>query len=196
MIKKTWDFLRTPTGQYSVGAILIVGFVSGIIFWGGFHTVVEATNTEEFCISCHEMKDNVYEEYKETIHYSNRTGVRAICSDCHVPKTWVHKMARKIQATNELFHKALGTIDTPEKFNAHRLEMAKRVWKVMKDTDSRECRNCHDFKSMDMEEQDKSARKKHIKSIKEGKTCIECHQGIAHELPDEEEEEEGKNKKE
>ena len=189
MIKKTWQFLRSPTAKYSVGILLIVGFVAGIIFWGGFHTVVEATNTEEFCISCHEMKDNVYAEYKETIHYSNRTGVRAICSDCHVPRTWVHKMARKIQATNELYHKMMGTIDTPEKFEEHRLAMAKRVWKVMKETDSRECRNCHRFDYMDLEEQDKTARKKHKRSIEEGKTCIECHQGIAHELPDEEEEE-------
>jgi len=83
----------------------------------------------------------------------------------------------------------MGTIDTPEKFEAHRLTMAKRVWKTMKETDSRECRNCHRFDFMDMEEQDKTARKKHLRSIDEGKTCIDCHQGIAHELPDEEEEE-------
>jgi len=194
MIKKIWQILRSPTAKYSVGALLIVGFFAGIIFWGGFHTVVEATNTEEFCISCHEMKDNVYAEYKETIHYSNRTGVRAVCSDCHVPRTWVHKMARKIQATNELYHKMMGTIDTPEKFEEHRLTMAKRVWKVMKETDSRECRNCHRFDYMDLEEQDKTARKKHKRSIEEGKTCIDCHQGIAHELPDEEEEEEKEEK--
>jgi len=187
MIRKTWKVLRSPTAKYSVGMLLIVGFIAGIIFWGGFHTVVEATNTEEFCISCHEMKDNVYEEYKETIHYSNRTGVRAICSDCHVPRTWVHKMARKIQATNELYHKMMGTVDTPEKFEQHRLTMAKRVWKVMKESDSRECRNCHRFDFMALEEQDKTARKKHKRSIEEGKTCIDCHQGIAHELPEEEE---------
>ena len=194
MIKKIWQFLRSPTARYSVGLVLVVGFVAGIIFWGGFHTVIEATNTEEFCIACHEMRDNVYEEYKETIHYSNRTGVRAICSDCHVPRTWVHKIARKIQATNELYHKIMGTVDTPEKFKAQRLVMAKRVWKVMKETDSRECRNCHRFDYMNLEEQDKTARKKHAKSIDEGKTCIDCHKGIAHELPDEEEDEkEGKS---
>jgi len=190
MLKKIWQFLRSPTAKYSVGLLLVVGFISGIIFWGGFHTVVEATNTEEFCISCHEMKNNVYKEYTETIHYANRTGVRAICSDCHVPRTWVHKMARKIQATNELYHKIMGTVDTPEKFEAHRLTMAKRVWKTMKETDSRECRNCHRFDYMDLEEQDKTARKKHLRSIKEGKTCIDCHQGIAHELPEEDEDEE------
>lgn len=188
MIKKIWIYLRTPTAKYSLGLLLVTGFIAGIIFWGGFHTVIEATNTEEFCISCHEMKDNVYQEYTKTIHYSNRTGVRAICSDCHVPKSWGHKMVRKIQASNELYHKAMGTVDTPAKFEAHRLTMAKRVWKTMKETDSRECRNCHDFSHMNLEVQDKTARKKHTRSIEEGKTCIDCHQGIAHKLPVEEDE--------
>jgi len=67
-------------------------FIFGIIFWGGFNTAMEATNTLEFCVSCHEMEDNVYQEYKPTIHYANRTGVRATCSDCHVPDPWVHKV--------------------------------------------------------------------------------------------------------
>ncbi|NNJ92556.1 MAG: cytochrome c-type protein NapC, partial [Gammaproteobacteria bacterium] len=95
----------------SIG-VLLVAFVVGIFFWGGFNWAMEATNTEEFCISCHEMRENVYVEYVNTIHYSNRTGVRATCPDCHVPKEWVYKVKRKIQATNELYHKALGSIDT------------------------------------------------------------------------------------
>ena len=97
----------------------------GVIFWGGFNTAMEATNTMEFCISCHEMEENVYQEYKHTIHYQNRSGVRASCSDCHVPDPWVHKIVRKIQASNELLHKALGSIDTPEKCDAKRLTLAK-----------------------------------------------------------------------
>lgn len=88
--------LRRPSTRYSLGGILVVGIVAGIIFWGGFNTALEATNTETFCISCHEMGNNVYPEYKETIHYSNRTGVRATCPDCHVPRDWTHKMVRKL----------------------------------------------------------------------------------------------------
>ena len=186
IFKRVWTAFNSPSAKWSVAFILGGGFIAGIIFWGGFHTVIEATNTEAFCISCHEMKDNVYQEYTSTIHYSNRTGVRAICSDCHVPKTWLHKMARKIRATNELYHKIVGTIDTPEKFNAKRLELAKRVWQTMKDTDSRECRNCHDFQYMNFEVQDRSAAKRHKRSVERGETCIDCHKGIAHTLPKEE----------
>ncbi len=158
----------------------MIFFFVGIIFWGGFNTAMEATNTMQFCITCHEMEENVYEEYKPTIHYSNRTGVRATCPDCHVPDPWVHKMIRKVQASRELYHKALGTVDTPEKFDQHRLDMAKRVWTAMKTTDSRECRNCHNFESMNPEKQRPRARKQHLNAFKTGRTCIDCHKGIAH----------------
>ena len=180
---RLWATLKKPSVKYSMGALLGGGFVAGILFWGGFNTAMEMTNTETFCISCHEMRDNVYQEYKDTIHYSNRTGVRATCPDCHVPKDWTHKMIRKIQASNELLHKVLGTIDTPEKFEAKRLELARHVWKTMKETDSRECRNCHDFESMDYTEQTPRAMRNHEKGLTSGKTCIDCHKGIAHSLP-------------
>ena len=178
-----WQVLKKPTAKYSLGTLLIGGFVAGIIFWGGFNTAMEMTNNEEFCISCHEMRENVYEEYKDTVHYSNRTGVRATCPDCHVPKEWTYKVIRKIKATNELYHKALGTIDTPEKFEAKRLQLARNVWKEMKETDSRECRNCHDYNSMDYTEQGRRGMQQHEKGLAAGKTCIDCHKGIAHSLP-------------
>ncbi len=165
-------------------SLLFVGMVAGIVFWGGFNTAMEATNTMTFCISCHEMRDNVYQEYKETVHYKNPSGVQATCSDCHVPRPWIYKFVRKIKATNELYHKALGTIDTREKFEARRLHMAERVWESMRSTDSRECRNCHDFNSMDLDEQDSYASKRHIRAVEKGETCIDCHDGIAHELPE------------
>ena len=183
-----WSRLWRPTRRWYLLWIPVGGslmFVAGIVFWGGFNTVLEATNTEAFCISCHEMRDNVYVEYQETIHFKNRTGVRATCPDCHVPRPWIYKIKRKIQATNELFHKMVGTIDTKEKFESHREELAQSVWAAMKSTDSRECRNCHSLLSMDLEVQDPSAQKKHSPDFirESGKTCIDCHKGIAHHLP-------------
>lgn len=163
----------------TVGVALLF-MIIGVIFWGGFNTAMEATNTLEFCISCHEMEENVYQEYNKTIHYTNRAGVRATCSDCHVPRPWVHKVVRKIQASNEVLHKILGTIDTPEKFDNKRLQLAQNVWRTMKETDSRECRNCHDFATMNPEKQKGRARKQHINAMQVGNTCIDCHKGIAH----------------
>ncbi|MBI4757366.1 MAG: NapC/NirT family cytochrome c [Betaproteobacteria bacterium] len=188
-----WSRLRRPSARFSILTLLVVGFIGGIVFWGGFNTGMEATNTLTFCISCHEMQDTVYQEYKKTIHYSNRTGVRAVCSDCHVPKDWVHKMARKIQATGEVYGKIMGTINTPEKFEAKRLELAQHEWDRMKGSDSRECRNCHSFDGMNLEAQKPRSRKQHEIGLRKNSTCIECHKGIAHQKPkgmkDEEEDE-------
>lgn len=180
LFRRSYAFLQ----RRSPLIVLALGVGVGIVFWGGFHTAMEMSNSMEFCIACHEMRDTVYQEYKETEHFKNPSGVQATCADCHVPREWIHKVVRKIQATSELYHKALGTIDTPEKFEAKRWEMANRVWDKMRATDSRECRNCHDFEAMDLSEQDRSARKKHAKAPVDGKTCIDCHKGLAHEYPD------------
>ncbi|MDP1957843.1 MAG: NapC/NirT family cytochrome c, partial [Rhodocyclaceae bacterium] len=141
------------------------------------------TNTMEFCVGCHEMRDTVYQEYKYSIHYSNRTGVRAVCSDCHVPKDWTHKIVRKVKASYEIWGKITGKIDTPEKFEANRMAMAEREWARMKASDSIECRNCHNFDAMSQELQKKIPYKKHMEAKAAGQTCIDCHQGIAHKLP-------------
>ena len=183
VLSRLWRWLRRPSGTITVLTLLVVGFASGVVFWGGFNTVVEATNTEQFCISCHEMRDNVYAEYKQTIHYSNRTGVRAVCSDCHVPKDWTHKMIRKVQASRELYGKVMGTIDTKEKFEAKRLQLARNEWARMKAADSRECRNCHGFESMNTEVQKPRAKKAHELGQRDKQTCIDCHKGIAHKKP-------------
>ncbi len=186
-----WQALWRPSGKWfllGLPAGALVMFAAGIFFWGGFNWAMELTNTETFCISCHEMRDFVYEEYKKTIHYNNRTGVRAVCPDCHVPKQWVYKVIRKIQATNELYHKIIGTISTREKFEAKRGKLAEHVWASMDATNTRECRNCHALIYMDIEKQDKSAQKKHTvqrdKPVERQKSCIDCHKGIAHKLPE------------
>jgi cytochrome c-type protein NapC len=185
MLRRTWDTLRRPSIKWSVLSLLVVGFFGGIIFWGGFNTGMEATNQLEFCIGCHEMRDNVYKEYMKTVHYANRTGVRAICSDCHVPHAWTPKIIRKIEASQEIWAKLTGKIDTPEKFEAHRMELATKEWERMKSVNSRECRNCHNFDAMSKDVQKQTVYNKHMKAKADGQTCIDCHKGIAHHLPKE-----------
>jgi cytochrome c-type protein NapC len=179
--QRIWAFLKRPSSM-SWSALVVAGFAVGILFWGGFNWALELTNTEAFCISCHEMRDNVYQELQGTIHWANRSGVRATCPDCHVPHPWIYKIKRKIEASNEVFHKILGAIDTREKFEAHRLELAEHVWATMKSTDSRECRNCHAIQSMDPHKQSAAAQIM-PEAMKNGLTCIDCHKGIAHHLP-------------
>jgi len=183
ILKHCWAALSRPSARYSLLGLLAVGFISGLAFWGMFSVGMDATNTLEFCTSCHEMRDTVYQEYKETIHYSNRSGVRATCSDCHVPTGLVHKLVRKFKASGELWGKMTGTISTPEKFEAKRLVLATREWQRMKKRGSAECRSCHSFDAMNPDIQKPSFYKEHMQGQAAGETCIDCHKGIAHLLP-------------
>lgn len=182
LFTRIWAALKQPRAGISL-LVMFAIFGAGIIFWGGFNTGMEATNRLEFCIGCHEMRDTVYKEYQATIHYANRTGVRASCADCHVPKDWGHKMLRKIEASGEVWGKITGVIDTPEKFEAKRHELATHVWKRMLETDSIECRNCHTREAMSSSAQTEKAQRRHAKGLADGKTCIDCHFGIAHKEP-------------
>ena len=183
-LKAGWRVLNRPSVHYSLGFLTVGGFIAGVVFWGAFNTVLEATNTERFCVTCHEMRDNVFEELKGTIHYTNRSGVRATCPDCHVPHEWTAKIARKMQASKEVWGTIFGTIDTREEFLAHRRTLAEHEWGRLKANDSLECRNCHDFDFMDFTKQGDRGAAAHEKFLSSGeKTCIDCHKGIAHRLP-------------
>ena len=184
-IKQYAQIIAAPSVHLSLGFLTIGGFIAGVMFWGGFNTALELTNTETFCISCHEMEDNVFVELQSTVHYSNGSGVRATCPDCHVPHQWTDKIARKMQASKEVWGKIFGTISTREKFLDQRLTLAQHEWARLKANNSLECRNCHSAESMDITQQSNRAAEAHQTFLFTGeKTCIDCHKGIAHELPD------------
>ncbi|MDR3535691.1 MAG: NapC/NirT family cytochrome c [Acetobacteraceae bacterium] len=173
-----------PSAGLGAGVLVAAGIALGILGWGGLHTAIAFTETLGFCTSCHSMSDTVYPEYLTSVHYKNASGVRAICSDCHVPRPWGPMILRKIQASGEIYSEIRGTISTPEKFDAQRLRLARSVWASMKATDSRECRNCHSFDAMDPHKQRPEAVTGMAKAAHDGSTCIDCHKGIAHKLPD------------
>src|SRR5690349_4691344 len=180
-----WRIASRPSAHLSLGFLALGGFVCGVLFWGAFNTALEVTNTEKFCTSCHEMRSNVFEELQHTPHFSNRSGVRATCPDCHVPHDWTDKIARKMQASKEVWGHLFGRIDTRDKFVDARLELAEHEWARMKANDSLECRNCHGAQSMDLTKQSPRAGEAHERFLfTHQKTCIDCHKGIAHRLPD------------
>ncbi len=183
-LKRLWGWFFRPSMRWGTGVLLVAGGLGGVIAWGGFHTAMESTNTLEFCISCHEMESKAYAEYKESVHYNNPAGVRAICTDCHVPHEWGPYVIAKVRATKDLYYHFTGKLATPELYEEHRADMAKAVWARMEATDSRECRNCHSYESMDFEHQDPEAAKQMQVAMEDGDTCITCHKGIAHTMPD------------
>ncbi|MGQ9369978.1 NapC/NirT family cytochrome c [Azospirillum sp. ST 5-10] len=168
----------------TVAVAVVVSAGAALAGWGAFSVVLEKTNSLEFCISCHSMESTVYQEYQNSPHFKNASGVRAVCADCHVPKALGPKLLAKAMAAKDVWHTLLGTLDTPEKFEKNRLHLAKRVWAKLEATDSRECRGCHSPQAMDFHKQRPKAADQMQKGFAKGETCISCHKGIAHKLPD------------
>lgn len=175
--------LIKPSSKYSILALLCIGIVIALTGVVAGTKTLDYFSTTEFCVSCHTMQQN-YEEYKQSIHYKNPTGVRAECVDCHQPKDFTGKIWRKMGAAKDLYHHFItGKIDTPEKFEANRLEMAQTVWDRMKDENYKTCTTCHSYDAMDHAKQSVEAGTEMVKASKDNLACIECHKGIAHELP-------------
>ena len=176
--------ITRPSRYFSLGFLTVGGFIAGIVFWGGFNTALELTNTETFCIGCHEMRDNVYQELQTTIHYTNRSGVRAKCPDCHVPHNWTDKIARKMQASKEVWGKIFGTINTREKFEAHRLELASTSGRGSRPTTRSNAATATASTSWTSPARARAPRNSTRRYLANGeRTCIDCHKGISHKLP-------------
>lgn len=175
--------LREWIARYGLLSLLVAALVgAGSVIAGG--AVLEWSNTEAFCISCHEMRENAFAEYQQTIHARNRTGNRTTCPDCHVPREFWPKMWRKIVASKELFFHLTGKLDTPEKYEQHRYQLALNEWRRLKANDSRECRHCHDQQAMSADMQERRTVDRHNEGVAEGRTCIDCHFAIAHREPE------------
>ncbi len=162
---------------------LLSGVVLGALGLWITSFTMEATNTEQFCLSCHEMSIPK-ERLATTLHGNNKHGLQASCSDCHVPKPLLPKLVRKIQAAREVWGHLAGTIDSPEKYTAYRDVMRTRELDRMQANDSAECRNCHNVQQWDLTAQSRSARNKHEDMSNEAKTCVNCHDDVAHPLDD------------
>ncbi|MFU8830652.1 MAG: NapC/NirT family cytochrome c [Wenzhouxiangella sp.] len=179
-----WHLFSRPSTRIGAGLLVVIGLVLGVMSFAGFNTVVAYTNTVEFCTSCHEMEAFVYPDYAGGRHYTNSSGVRATCADCHVPQAFWPKMVAKTRASVvELPSHFRGKLDTEEKFEAHKAELAERVWDRMQGNDSRECRDCHSWEAMSEAVQPNRAWREHVTGREAGETCIDCHKGVAHSLP-------------
>lgn len=167
-----------------IALTMLLGVIIGVLIVLASQWTLHKTSSTEFCLSCHTMQAP-YEEYTGSVHFQNQKGIRAECADCHIPQGGVDYLVTKLLASKDVYHQFITRkIDTPEKFDAHRLEMAQTVWAQLKANDSATCRSCHSMDAMDLEAQSADARKMHEMGIKEQQTCIDCHKGVAHFPPE------------
>jgi len=183
MLKVIEKFRALASRRGSI-LVLAVGLILGLTAFFSAGSFMVYANSEKFCAtSCHEMS-YLATEHKGTIHDKNRTGVRATCNDCHVPHGYITNYLAKLNLFNDYWgHFVTHSIDSKEKFEAKRAELAVKVWVYMKQNDSRECRHCHTTAKMDPEKQTEKAKARHEKLRTEGLTCIDCHFAIAHTEP-------------
>jgi len=175
---KTKWLLGIPLGGFLFAIIGALGFI-GVT--AGFH----ASSTNDFCASCHIGMDTVVEEYQQSIHFKNRVGVVAECQDCHIPKEPIPYLITKVTAAKDIWYKLTRGITLENFESEHRERLANHVWDTMREQGSSTCMSCHNFDNMDLDKQGRSAQRKHPAKRRKDKTCIDCHSGVAHKLPEE-----------
>ena len=176
-----------PQSKWLLG-IPIGGFVAfgiGALALGGANYVMHATSSTEFCFGCHSHEVNIRPEYEASTHFSNASGVRAGCADCHLPHdNWFELTWNKAVVSLDVIPELMGKLSTPEKYEAHRAEMAESVWRQFRDNDSKFCRSCHSFEAMNLAGQERRTARRHSMAQERGQTCVQCHYGIVHAEPD------------
>jgi len=183
LLKRTWRWLRSPSARWSVLALVLLGFLLSVVGFAGTIVMVHATGTDEFCGgACHSMQW-VAKEHSEKLHGA-RTGMRATCHDCHIPREYPYLLWYKaVAGTKDVIGEIRGVINTEEKFKAERMHMAREIWDEYKGNDSRACRGCHVFSAEMLAKQPETTRAVH-QPVLEGKaTCIDCHKGMGHDAP-------------
>lgn len=187
LIRRFFSWLFSPSARWSVFALLLVGLVVGAVSVIGTQVAVEMSGTNEFCgAACHSHAKFVYPEHKLSVHYTNRTGVRAMCHDCHIPHSYPQKLIYKARAgITDVYAEMRGVISTQEKFDKERWRLANIVWDEMRENNSANCRTCHDPAAMNPAKQSEDAVKQHKKFAAGKATCIDCHIGVAHPEPTE-----------
>jgi len=115
------------------------------------------------CAKCHVDQAS---DYEESVHYINRSGVQAGCANCHAGKK--HKNSKSKNT----------------KVSKSRIDMALSEWKRLSDNASKECKTCHSPIAMDYTKQEPRSVERHEEGFEKNESCIRCHKGISHHLPE------------
>ncbi|MCD8511217.1 MAG: NapC/NirT family cytochrome c [Bacillus sp. (in: Bacteria)] len=133
----------------------LVGAFLGIVLYVSTVTIIQATDTPEFCSSCHVM-DTVYESFTNSPHS------RLDCNDCHAPTdTFVNRMTFKAKAgLGHIYMNTFGANNIPDVLHATEDSV-----EVINDN----CISCHQHTIQNVAHDSKG-------------TCMDCHRHVPHGL--------------
>lgn len=134
---------------------ILIGVFVGITLFAGTAGTMQATDSPEFCSSCHIM-DEAYQSFTESNHAS------LSCNDCHAPSdSLTSKLAFKAKAgASHIYMNTLGSDQIPDVIHAK--EESREVIEA-------NCISCHEAGLENVEYHD----------VKEG-GCIDCHRQVPH----------------
>ncbi len=154
---------------------LCKGFFVGVLFVIiGFiildTILLPLTSSNDFCVSCHSMKD-AHKSWKESTHYSNETGMRADCVSCHLPpaKNYTsHVTAKACTGIRDACVHFLGKYDA-EKTRQHAKDKLP----------NKNCMSCHND-LLERPASNAAVAAVHEQAIgkkakRAGYTCVTCH---------------------
>jgi nitrate/TMAO reductase-like tetraheme cytochrome c subunit len=172
-------FIRT---QYKLIIVAGVSVFVGLGLAAVYATAIDYTSRLDFCAhTCHEMESTVYADYLHSRHFKNEHGVVVVCAQCHVPQNnWPLTFGHKVLATFELWDHFVGREYIDANFAKRRYYLAQKVLAGFKETNARECKSCHKYSNMLLDEQRPSIRAQHVDAMKTDENCLDCHQGITH----------------
>lgn len=138
--------------------------------------IIRYTSTDEFCAACH-FHPHAESSFKLSIHNTNRSGVSARCTDCHLPPEdqTVYFLTRKAyHGFHDLYYyltRDMEDIDWEAKRTA---EASKRF--VYEDG----CKKCHT--NLFPSTLDALGAESHLKYQRdpENNSCVKCHLDVGH----------------
>jgi cytochrome c nitrite reductase small subunit len=167
--KKHTSGMKKTLGLGVLGGVILTLI---LVLASGF--MVEATNTDRFCVTCHAMKP-FRTAWENSVHGGNNPrGVAAQCVDCHLPHgNFVEYIVAKGYTGSRDVYMNL-TIDTALHDWAGRTKFRREF------TYDNACRQCHlDLQPKGMKVSGILAHAQYLNGSVD-KHCVDCHEHVGH----------------
>lgn len=167
--KARWRWLLLLAGIF-IGAGMIIG-VNKAVF---------ATSTDEYCQSCH-VHTGADEAWTKSSHYSNESGVRVGCAECHLPPkgSFSHFSTKVKTGLHDLYAYHFKDHESFEWEKKQQLEYAVNI------VSNKSCEKCHQNLYPDGLSDDGGKAHLYYDANAEELDlhCINCHLDVGHHLP-------------